>query len=171
MPVSIDCDVQSPVSSRPSSFDCAIMPVAVDCDVKYNDSRVRFEKESSSAYGYDIVAAIEEPVTIKPNEVVFVKTGISTHVKFGGFFGMIVSRPKLAARSGIIVANGVGIIEPDYQGEWVVALKNTSDVDFVVNPLDKIAKALFVCAVRPSFDVVNEFGSEGRTHKAFVFSK
>ena len=84
---------------------------------------------------------------------------------------MIVSRPKLAARSGIIVANGVGIIEPDYQGEWVVALKNTSDVDFVVKPLDKIAKALFVCAVRPSFDVVDEFGSEGRTHKAFGFSK
>jgi dUTP pyrophosphatase len=124
-------------------------------------------KESSSAYGYDLIAAIDEPVIIKPNEVVFIKTGISTHVKYGGFFGMIVSRPKLAAKSGIVVANGVGIIEPDYQGEWVVALKNTSDVDFVVNPLDKIAKALFVCGVSPSFNVVEEFGSEGRTHKAF----
>ena len=42
---------------------------------------------------------------------------------------------------------------------------------FVVNPLDKIAKALFVCAVRPSFDVVEEFGSEGRTHKVFGIDK
>ena len=38
------------------------MPVSVGCDVKYNDSRVKFEKESSSAYGYDLFAAIEEPV-------------------------------------------------------------------------------------------------------------
>jgi dUTP pyrophosphatase len=40
--------------------------------------------------------------------------------------GFVFSRSGLGARQGLTVSQGVGVIDPDYRGEIIVSLLNTS---------------------------------------------
>jgi dUTP pyrophosphatase len=85
-----------------------------------------------------------------------------------------VPRSGLAARHGISVVNGPGLIDPNYRGEIRVVLVNLGDEAYAGEPGDRIAQLLLVPFVGPDTRVVDElpasadgrgtggFGSSGR---------
>jgi dUTP pyrophosphatase len=64
--------------------------------------------------------------------------------------GFVYSRSGLGAVRGLTVAQGVGVIDPDYRGEIVVILLNTSREPLRICRGDRIAQLVFqpVCRVR-----------------------
>ena len=70
--------------------------------------------------------------------------------------GMVVPRSGLGSR-GLVLANGTGIIDPDYHGEIIVKLRNVSDEPIQLNAFDRIAQILFVPVFFPAWEVVEEF--------------
>jgi dUTP pyrophosphatase len=64
--------------------------------------------------------------------------------------GFVYSRSGLGAVRGLTVAQGVGVIDPDYRGEIVVVLLNTSQEPQRVRRGDRVAQIVFqpVCRVR-----------------------
>jgi dUTP pyrophosphatase len=99
-------------------------------------------------------------VSVAPGEVVAFGTGIAIDMGAGyeetSLCGMVVPRSGLGSR-GLVLANGTGIIDPDYHGEIIVKLRNVSDEPITVNAFDRIAQILFVPVFFPAWEVVDEF--------------
>ena len=67
---------------------------------------------SSYAAGYDLYAAIGEPVTVFPGTTVPVTTGLAMEIP-EDFFGAIFARSGLATKRGLRPANCVGVVDAD----------------------------------------------------------
>lgn len=99
------------------------------------------EKVTCSSSGFDLRAAIEENIILKPFERFLVPTGFILEIP-EGFEGQIRTRSGLALRSGIVCLNSPGTIDSDYRGEVKVILANLSNQDFVVERGMRIAQLI-----------------------------
>jgi dUTP pyrophosphatase len=119
----------------------------------------------------DLLAAINEPVTLAPLTRRLVPTGIAIALP-PGYELQIRPRSGLALKHGITLPNTPGTIDEDYRGEIQVILLNASDEHFVVTPGMRIAQAVLAPVVRAAWDEVltldetargaGGFGSTGR---------
>ena len=112
--------------------------------IKKLDSSVELPTyKTNGASGMDLMAFINEPMTLKPKKSCLVPTGIS--VAFSSDFEIqIRPRSGLAAKNNISVLNTPGTIDSDYRGEIKVILYNHSDSDFLINNKDRIAQMILV---------------------------
>jgi dUTP pyrophosphatase len=73
-----------------------------------------------------------------------VRTGVALALPAGSA-GLVLPRSGLAARNGISVVNGPGLIDPGYRGEIAVILLNTDPEEpFEISLGDRIAQLLIV---------------------------
>lgn len=94
--------------------------------------------------GLDLRACIDEQeVEIAPGERRAVPTGVAIEVGEPGIAGFIYSRSGLGAKEGLTVAQGVGVIDPDYRGEIKVFLLNTSGEKRRIRRGQRIAQLVF----------------------------
>lgn len=91
--------------------------------------------------GYDIRACIAEPITIPYGETILVPTGFHCWIQQPDLVGKIYARSGLASKQGLHLANGVGIVDSDYQDEWKVAL--TARQPSFLNFLSKVCNAFY----------------------------
>lgn len=91
------------------------------------------------AAGMDLAACIDEPIVLEPHGRAIIPTGIAIALP-PGYEAQIRGRSGMAAKHGVMPANGVGTIDADYRGEVGVILLNTSDEPFVVEPGMRVAQ-------------------------------
>lgn len=96
-----------------------------------------------------------------------VGTGIAVEVP-GGWVGLVCPRSGLAARHGIGVVNGPGVIDAGYRGEVRVVLHNSDPVEaFSIAPGDRIAQLVLTPALLVSVEEVDELAPAGRDAAGF----
>ncbi len=103
--------------------------------------------------GMDLRACLDgERLEIAPGCRAAVPAGIRIETPSPGIAGFVYSRSGLGAVKGLAVAQGVGVIDPDYRGEIIVWLLNTSKEPLAVCRGDRIAQLVFqpVFRLRPS---------------------
>jgi dUTP pyrophosphatase len=117
--------------------------------------------QSDMAAGIDLRASIDAPLAIEPQApAVMVPTGVAILINRPDIVAFILARSGLGAKKGIVPAQAVGTIDPDYAGPWIVPLINRNARDtppVTINPGDRIAQAVFLPVIRPRFRVVDEF--------------
>ena len=69
--------------------------------------------ETAGAAGFDLAASVD--MTVKPGEVTLVPTGLVIAVPEGHVLG-IFARSSTPLKRGLMVANGVGLVDSDYRG-------------------------------------------------------
>ena len=102
--------------------------------------------ETSGAAGFDLAAVAD--VTVDPGRVALVPTGLVIKVPEGMFLG-IFARSSTPVKRGLMVANGVGVIDSDYCGatdEVKIAVMNFTDAPVTVKAGDRIAQGIFLAA-------------------------
>ena len=101
---------------------------------------------TDGAAAVDMRAAIDEgtTVTIQPGERAMIPTGMAISLENANVVAILAARSGLAVKSGINLANGIGVIDSDYRGEICVGLYNSSNVPFTVNRGDRIAQLMFM---------------------------
>ena len=121
--------------------------------------------------GYDLRCV--EPFALEPGERRVVGTGVAVALP-DGTAGLVVPRSGLAARHGISVVNGPGLIDPTYRGEVRVVLVNLGQEPYEGEAGDRVAQLLLVPFATPDARVVESlppsaddrgtggFGSSGR---------
>ncbi len=114
------------------------------CPYRSADGVSRLEPATEYSAGVDLRACLEEPVRIGPGERAKIGTGVAVQPTQPGVAGFVFSRSGLGAKHGLAVAQGVGVIDPDYRGEIIVFLLNTSQEERVVEPGDRIAQLIFL---------------------------
>lgn len=85
----------------------------------------------------------------------------------------LLPRSGIGHKHGIILGNGVGLIDADYRGEVMVSAWNRSDDPYVISPGDRICQAVLLPRITAEFIEVDEldatergaggFGSSGRS--------
>ena len=111
--------------------------------------------------GMDLLAAIAEPITLKPGERKLVPTGLTIALP-DGYEAQIRPRSGLAFKNGITVANAPGTIDADYRGEVGVLLVNLGQESFVIERGMRIAQMVIAAYARATFSEVLELPSTER---------
>ncbi len=127
---------------------------------------------TEAAAGADLVAALDEELTLAPGARALVPTGLTLAIP-PGYEGQVRPRSGLALRSGVTVLNAPGTIDADYRGQVAVILANMGEAPYVVRRGDRIAQLVIAPVVRAAFELVDDldeterpggFGSTGRRH-------
>lgn len=117
-------------------------------------------RATPGAAGYDLSALLDAPVTLAPGGRALIPTGIAIHLANPSLCALIYARSGLACKSGIALANGVGVVDSDYQGQIQVALINLSDTSFTVESGMRIAQLVIASVHHAPFVEVSSFIQE-----------
>jgi len=104
--------------------------------------------QTPGAAGFDLAASAD--VLIAPGTIALVPTGLVIQVPAGHFLGIFARRSPPPKR-GLMVANGVGVIDEDYCGqtdEVKIQVLNFTAAPVHVARGDRIAQGLFIPVVR-----------------------
>ncbi len=123
-------------------------------------------KGSAMAAGYDLYACIDRAIFISPHETKMVNTGLSLELP-RNTFGAIFPRSGMAAKRGLAPANKIGVCDPDYRGEYKVALHNHSDKTQWVNPGERVAQLIIMPYIDVGFKEVDGLSETGRGDGGF----
>ena len=117
---------------------------------------------TASAAGMDLRAMIDGPLVLKPGVAALVPSGITIHIGDPALCAIVLPRSGLGHKHGIVLGNGVGLIDADYQGPLMVSCLNRSADEFLVQPGDRIAPLVFMPVARARYEVVDEFDASDR---------
>ena len=92
----------------------------------------------------DLHAAIDEPLTILPNQRIPIPTGFAISPERDDVVALIFGRSGLGTKYGITLANSVGVIDSDYRGEIHITLTNRGDEPYTIQPGERLAQMMFV---------------------------
>jgi len=87
---------------------------------------------------------------LAPGQIALVRTGLVIEVPSGHFLA-IFARSSTPLKRGLIVANGVGVLDPDYCGpkdEVMIQVFNISGAEVQVKRGDRLAQGLCLPALR-----------------------
>lgn len=99
------------------------------------------EYASTGAACFDLCAI--EKMALSPGDRGEVRTGLAIETP-EGFVTLVYARSGNAAKYGVNLVNGVGVIDADYRGEIRVLLRNDGAQIFNVEPGQRIAQAMIV---------------------------
>jgi dUTP pyrophosphatase len=105
----------------------------------------------------DLRACLAEPLTVQPGETVLVPSGIAISIHDPGLVALLVPRSGLGIKHGIVLANTVGVIDSDYQGEIGIGIYNRGKASYAIEPGERICQMLFVPVTQAALTVVEEF--------------
>ena len=118
--------------------------------------------ETAGAAGFDLAAS--EDVTVQPGEVTLVPTGLVVEVPPGMFLG-IFARSSTPIKRGLMVANGVGVVDRDYCGptdEVKIEVYNFTPRAVHIKAGDRIAQGVLIPMVRAEWKEVAELRTDSR---------
>lgn len=118
--------------------------------------------QTEGAAGFDLAAA--EDLVVPPGEVRLVPTGLVVEVPAGMFLG-VFARSSTPLKRGLMVANGVGVVDPDYCGpddEVKIQVLNFSRKPVEIKIGDRIAQGLFLPATRVTWHEVDSLRADSR---------
>ena len=116
---------------------------------------------TAQAAGMDIVAAIDEPITMQPGERALVPTGLSIALP-AGFECQIRPRSGLAAKNGVTVLNSPGTVDADYRGEIKAILINHGQEPFTIERGMRIAQMVIARYTQANWSVVADLDETTR---------
>ena len=122
---------------------------------------------TAGAAGADLYAYTGQEIFIKPGERVSIPTGIAIELPSPKVVALVFARSGLAAKKGLALSNGVGVIDSDYRGEIAVLMTNFGQEDVHIKHGERIAQMLFVEVAIASFVAVEELGDTVRGSGGF----
>jgi dUTP pyrophosphatase len=126
--------------------------------------------QTGGAAGFDLAASAD--VVIEPGRIALIPTGLVIEVPAGHLLG-IFARSSTPMKRGLVVANGVGVVDSDYCGpvdEVKIQVLNITDAPVTVARGDRIAQGIILAYARaewveeeaaPAHQTRGGFGSTG----------
>ena len=108
--------------------------------------------QTAGAAGFDLAASVD--MIVQPGEVTLVPTGLVIEVPAGHFLA-VVARSSTPIKRGLIVANGVGVVDSDYCGpddEVKIEVWNFRSEPAVIKRGDRLAQGLILPVLRVEWE-------------------
>jgi dUTP pyrophosphatase len=110
--------------------------------------------QTPGSVAFDLASSID--AVINPKEIKLIPTGLIIQAPAGHML-MLSSRSSLALKKGLMMGNGVGIVDADYCGpddEIKIQLVNISGEPVAITKGDRLAQGMFVPITRGEFEEV-----------------
>jgi dUTP pyrophosphatase len=120
------------------------------------------EYGTAGSAGFDLAASAAQ--TIAPGEITLVPTGLVIEVPAGMFLA-VFARSSTPLKRGLMVANGVGVVDSDYCGpsdEIKVPVINVSGKPVSLAAGDRIAQGILLPAPRVEWEEVSSMATASR---------
>jgi len=128
------------------------------------------QRKTRASAGYDLEAA--EDVVLQPGEVKLIPTGVKAFMEEDEVL-LIYLRSSLAVKRGLLLANGVGVVDADYydnpenEGHIMVPLYNPQKQPVIIKKGERIAQGIFTKYLKTDDDQAaaartGGFGSTGQ---------
>lgn len=132
-------------------------------NIKRIDKSLELPKyHTKGSIGFDLAA--REKFLVKPFVVTLIPLNVIVKVPKGyGLF--LYSRSSVPGKKGLIVANGVGVIDQDYSGEedeLKLAVINFTKKNVIVDKGERICQAVIAKVLVPKFKEVNKMSKKSR---------
>ena len=122
---------------------------------------------TEASAGMDLRAALDAPLVLAPGDAALVPSGLSIHVADPGLCAVLLPRSGLGHKHGIVLGNGTGLIDADYQGPLLISVWNRGREAFTIQPGDRIAQLVLAPIVRATLKVVDTFAGSARGEGGF----
>ena len=122
---------------------------------------------TEASAGLDLRAALEAPLVLGPGETALLPSGIAIHLADPHLCAVVLPRSGLGHRHGIVLGNGTGLIDADYQGPLLISVLNRSQASFTIQPGDRVAQLVVLPITRVSLQVVDTFADSARGEGGF----
>ncbi len=138
-----------------------------DLQVKVLDARFGGEwplpaYATEGSAGLDLRAALDAPAVLAPGDALLVPSGLAIHVADPGLCAVVLPRSGLGHKHGIVLGNGTGLIDADYQGPLLISVWNRGREAYTIEPGDRIAQLVLLPIARAALRVVDTFGQSTR---------
>ena len=121
------------------------------------DAKLPVRATEGSA-GWDLCAATDKTIIIGPSLGTRIPLGVALEME-PGWVGKLHLRSGVAAKKGLCLANGVGVVDSDYRGELAVAVWSLNRIaDVTIEPGERIAQILFERSEAVEVEEVAELG-------------
>ena len=117
--------------------------------------------------GLDLRAALDAPLLLASGETALIPSGLAIHIGDPGLCAVILPRSGLGHKHGIVLGNGTGLIDADYQGPLMISTWNRGDAAYTISPGDRIAQLVLLPIVRAALQVVDTFKESARGEGGF----
>ena len=124
------------------------------------------KKATEDSAGFDLVAAVNKKITLKPNTTLLIPTGFSIQLP-RGFEAQVRPRSGLALKNSITVLNTPGTIDADYRGEVCVILINHGKKKFDILRGMRIAQIIFMELPKIKLEKKNRLSNTKRGEGGF----
>lgn len=117
---------------------------------------------TSESAGFDIASAVD--VVIAPGEVAKIPTGLVIAAPKGHFL-LIASRSSLPLKKGLMMANGIGVVDPDYAGpndQIHIIVHNFTQKPVEVKKGERLAQGIFLQFEQAQWEEVSELRAVDR---------
>ena len=151
-------DSKPSVSFKETEIQIKIHPHAQDLPLP--------DYQTAGSSGFDLLAACQEPVSLKPGERALIPTGVSIALP-PGLEAQPRPRSGLAVRHGVTLLNSPGTIDSDYRGEIKVIVINLGSETFVVERGMRIAQAVIAGVVKARLALVDNLEATRRGDGGF----
>jgi dUTP pyrophosphatase len=115
------------------------------------------EYATEGAAALDLRACIETPLTLSAGMTCLIGSGLALNIHDPSLAALLLPRSGLGSKHGVVLANLVGLIDSDYQGEIKIAVWNRSQESFNIQPGERLCQMLFVPIVQVHFNIVTAF--------------
>ncbi|WP_334178628.1 dUTP diphosphatase [Pseudoxanthomonas sp.] len=131
-------------------------------DPRFGDEWPMPAYATEASAGMDLRAALDAPLVLEPGDAALVPSGIALHLGDPHLCAVVLPRSGLGHRHGIVLGNGTGLIDADYQGPLLISVWNRGHESFTIQPGDRIAQVMVLPVVRVSLQVVDTFADSAR---------
>ncbi|MCE7032227.1 dUTP diphosphatase [Lysobacter sp. GX 14042] len=122
---------------------------------------------TDASAGLDLRAALGQPLELAPGAAELVPSGLAIHIGDPSLCAVILPRSGLGHRNGIVLGNGTGLVDADYQGPLKISVWNRGHEAFTIQPGDRIAQLVLLPVVRANLRVVDAFRPSARGDGGF----
>ncbi|MEZ0471723.1 dUTP diphosphatase [Luteimonas salinilitoris] len=112
---------------------------------------------TEASAGLDLRAALDAPLTLQPGDAVLIPSGLAIHLADPALCAVVLPRSGLGHKHGIVLGNGTGLIDADYQGPLMISAWNRGRDPYRIEPGDRIAQLVILPVVRAALQLVDTF--------------
>ncbi|MFT4256521.1 MAG: dUTP diphosphatase [Pseudoxanthomonas sp.] len=147
--------------SKPRAIEVKLL------DPRFGDEWPLPDYATAASAGLDLRAALEAPMTLAPGDVALIPSGLAVHLADPELCAVVLPRSGLGHRHGIVLGNGTGLIDADYQGPLQISVWNRGKEAFAIQPGDRVAQLVVLPVTRITLQVVDTFADSARGEGGF----
>ena len=141
-------------------------------DLKVLDKRIGDtfdipDYQTSGSAGIDLLACLDEPLTIQPGDTELIPSGIAVYIRDSSLAAVLLPRSGLGHKKGLVLGNLVGLIDSDYQGQVFISCWNRGKESCVIEPGMRLAQMVFLPIQQVNFNLVESFEESDRGEGGF----